>query len=174
MFHSQCGVLPRMSAIPAAIKSLHTMLGSCGCFSTHRHVVSVHHNDGSVERHPSAALVPDTTLLRWKLLPEARQPILKMNFNELRFRATRILHYFVNDPIQWPKVSTECFCSVPELWLLSVSVASLLLSYVPNHVHISEIRLQDILIWAQIQPFKTNPKDVIRLATRNFFFYLDC
>ena len=81
MFHSHFGLLPRMSAIPAAIQSLLTLLGSCSCSSSHRHVVSVHHGDGSVECHPSAAPVPDTTLLRWKLFPEATKPVLKMTFN---------------------------------------------------------------------------------------------
>ena len=159
-----------MSAIPAAIQSLLTLLASCGCSSSHRHVVSVHHGDGSVERHPSAAPVPDTTLLRWKLFPQATKPILKMKFNELRSEATRTMKHFVNDPIPWPKANTGCFCSVPELWMASVPVASLPLSKVAilkYHGLVSEIRLQDILPWAQIQPFKTNPKDSIRLATRN-------
>ena len=118
----------------------------------------------------SAAPVPDSTLLRWKLFPEATKPLLKMKFNELRLEATRILKHLVNDPIPWPKANTDCFCSVPELWMTSVPVASLPLSKVAilkYHGRVSEVRLQDILPWAQIQPFKTNPKDSIRLETRN-------
>ena len=67
MVYSPCEVLFRITAI----QSLLTLLGSCVCSPSHRHVVSVHHGDGSVERHPSAAPVPDSTLLRWKLLLEA-------------------------------------------------------------------------------------------------------
>ena len=97
-----------------------------------------------------------------------------MKFNELRSEATRILKHFVNDPIPWPKVNTDCFCSVPELWMTSIPAASLPLSKVAilrYHGRVSEIRLQDILPWAQIQPFKTNSKDSLRLETRNLQKY---
>ena len=130
IFQSHFGLLLRMSAIPAAIQSLMTLLESCGCSSSHRHVVAVHHGDGSVERHPSAAPVPDSTLLRWKLFPEATTLVLKMTFNEPRSEATRILKHFVNNPIPWPKANTDSFCSVPELWMTSVPVTSLPLSKV--------------------------------------------
>ena len=122
----------------------------------------------------SAAPVPDSTLLRWKMFPEATTPLLKMKFNKLRSEANRILKYFVNDPIPWSKANTDCFCSVPELWMTSVPVASLPLSKVAilkYHGLVSEIRLQDILPWAQIQPFQTYSKDSLRLETRNLQKY---
>ena len=58
--------------------------------------------------------------------------------------------------------------------MTSVPVASLPLSKVAiprYHGRVSEIRLQDILPWAQIQPFKTNSKDSLRLETRNLHEY---
>ena len=159
-----------MTSIPAAIQGLLTLLGSCGCAPSCRHVVSVHHGDGRVERHPSTAPAPASTLLGWKLFPHATKPISNMKFNELRAEATRTLKHFISDPIPWPKANTECFCSVPEFWLTSVPVASLPLSSVAilrYHGGVSNIRLQDILPWGQVQPFKTNPKEAVRLATRN-------
>ena len=160
-----------MCSIPAAIQGLLTLLGSSCCAPSHRHVVSVHHEDGRVERHPTSAPAPASTLLRWKLFPHSVKPISAMKFNEIRTEATRTLQYFISDPIPWPKVNCECFCSVPDFWLTSVPVASLPQSAVAvlrYHGGVTDIRLQDILPWGQVQPFKTNPKDAVRLATRSF------
>ena len=39
------------------------------------------------------------------------------------------------------------------------------------HGEVRDIRLQDILSWGKLQPFKTNPKYAVRLATRSFQKY---
>ena len=63
-------------------------------------------------------------------------------------------------PRRTPMVSAVSQSYVASLPLSKVAI----LKY---HGQLWDIRLQDILPWAQIQPFKTNPKDSIRLETRN-------
>ena len=55
-----------MSSIPAAIQGLLTLLVGCACAPSHRHVVSVHHADGRVERHTTSAPASDDSFLEKK------------------------------------------------------------------------------------------------------------
>ena len=85
-----------LQSVRGLVQSLLTLLGSCVCSPSHRHVVSVHHGDGSVERHPFATPAPATTLLRWKLFPHGTKPILKMKFHKLQIgQFVQYVVYFV-------------------------------------------------------------------------------
>ena len=155
----------------SAVQGLLSFLKGCACCPTRRHVVTIYHGDGSVEKHVvNGPVVEEKNLSKWRLFPLAVSPYDKLSFNDLRVEANGTLKYFISNNIPFPKPNSECICSVPDFWMTSVQVTSLPLSCRPiqlYHGTVTTIRLQDILPWGQVQPLRSNMWEKVRLLTRH-------
>ena len=155
----------------SAVEGLLSKLTGCACSPSRRHVVTIHHGDGSVDQHiVNGPVIDENNLNKWRLFPHAVSPYSKLSFNDLRLEANRTLKYFIAENVPFPKPDSKCICSIPDFWLTSVKVDSLPLSCRPIQIYhgaVATIRLQDILPWGQVQPLRSNMGDKVRLATRH-------
>ena len=157
---------------------LHLLTGAvvCGCDSGGGgvHVVTVTHPNGKVTTVKLGCdFVPDQTSFdKWRSYYEFKSNLVVLDFNGLRKEATRVLKHFVGDPIPFVLASHSMCPIVPDFWRLPISVADLSLSkdaIYKVHGVVILIRLQDVIPWQYVAPFKDSPVGDIKLAAKSKF-----
>ena len=127
-----------------------SLLTGCACCPSSRHVVTIHHGDGSVKNHVvNGPVVEEKNIIKWPFFPLAVSPYAKLSFNDLRVEANQTLKHFISNNIPFPKLPLSC--RPIQLYYDTVTT----------------IRLQDILPWGQVQPLRSNMGEKVRLLTRH-------
>ena len=152
------------------LKPLLSFLGSCSCCTSAKHIVTIHHGSGEVEKfYVNGGMETEDIFNNWKSFPPSSLPIDVMSFNQLRAEASRSLKWFINDPVPFQSSTSQCICSVPSFWLAPVDPLTLPRScqtVLAAHGEISTVRLQDVMPWSKIRPLKFNPGQAVKLASK--------
>ena len=145
--------------------------GGCG---NGEHVISVTHPDGRVTSVKVSDMFSpaEKTLAKWRLFNPLVLELNSCDFNDLRKEATRVLKYFVSDTIPYVSAGHSQCPLVPEFWRVNILVSDLELSrkgITEAHGEVKFIRLQDVISWNLVRPFKENLGNDVKLSGKSKF-----